>query len=100
MFKVNNKDILVSLLLTLGVVLVSLLLTLEYFTPYSSVSIVNFEQINAGWEVNLGVKINLMINRVTFNLQLVSSSFISCKQMFTKADMHNRNTCSKMLFND
>ena len=31
MFKVNNKDILVSLLLTL-----------EYFTPYSKVSIVNF----------------------------------------------------------
>ena len=32
MFKVNNKD------------------TRTYFTPCSSVSIVNFEQVNAGWE--------------------------------------------------
>ena len=32
MFKVNNKD------------------TRTYFTTYSSVSIVNFEQVNAGWE--------------------------------------------------
>ena len=40
MFKVNNrKD---------GVVLVSLLLTLTYFTPCSSVSIVTFDQVNAG----------------------------------------------------
>ena len=23
-----------------------------YFTPCSSVSVVNFEQVNAGWEVN------------------------------------------------
>ena len=29
--------------------LVSLLLTLTYFTPCSSVCIVNFEQVNAGW---------------------------------------------------
>ena len=28
---------------------VSLLLTLNIFTPYSTVSIVNFEQINVGW---------------------------------------------------
>ena len=35
-----------------GVVLVSLLLFLTYFTPSSSVSIVNFEQINAGWVVS------------------------------------------------
>ena len=98
MFKVNNKDILVSLLLTLGIVLLSLLLPGTYFTP--CVSVVNFEQINAGWEATLAVKINLMINRVTFNLHLVSSSFISCKQMFTKSDMRNRKTCSKILFND
>ena len=32
MFKVNNKD------------------TRTYFTTYSSVSVVNFEQANAGWE--------------------------------------------------
>ena len=34
-----------------SVVLVSLLITLTYFTPCSSVSIVNFEQINADWTV-------------------------------------------------
>ena len=39
MSKVNNKD---------GVVLVSLILW-RYFTPCSSVFIVNFEQVNAGW---------------------------------------------------
>ena len=36
----------------MGVVLVSLLLTLNYFTPCSIVCIVNFEQVNAGWEMN------------------------------------------------
>ena len=30
-------------------ILVSLLLTLTYFTPCSSVSIVIFEHVNAGW---------------------------------------------------
>ena len=30
-------------------VLVSLLLTVKYFTPCFRVSIVNFEQVNAGW---------------------------------------------------
>ena len=33
----------------IGVVLVSLLLTLNIFHTCSSVSIVNFEQVNAGW---------------------------------------------------
>ena len=45
MLKVNNKDTRT----TLGVVLVSLLLTLNNFTPCSSVSIVNFEHVIAGW---------------------------------------------------
>ena len=36
MFKVNNKDI--------------VLLTLTYFTPCLTVSIVNFEQVNADWD--------------------------------------------------
>ena len=40
MFKVNNKD------------LVSLLLTLDIFHTFSSVSMVNFEQVNAGWVSN------------------------------------------------
>ena len=46
MLKVNNKDTRT----TLGVVLVSLLLTLNNFTPCSSVSIVNFEHVIADWE--------------------------------------------------
>ena len=33
-----------------GVVLVSLLLLWTYFTPCSSVSIVNYEQVNADWD--------------------------------------------------
>ena len=45
MFKVNKKDTRT----TPGVVLVSLLLTLNIFTPCSSVSIVNFKQVKAGW---------------------------------------------------
>ena len=43
MFKVRHQND------AIGVVLVSLLLTLNYFTPCSSVSIVNFEQLNAYW---------------------------------------------------
>ena len=39
MFKVNNK-----------VAKISLLLTLNYVAPCSSVSIANFEQVNAGWD--------------------------------------------------
>ena len=31
------------------VVLVFLLLTLNYFTPFTSVSVINFEQVNIGW---------------------------------------------------
>ena len=45
MFEVNNKDNKDAN----GIVLVSLLF-LTYFTLCSTVSIVNFEQVNAGWE--------------------------------------------------
>ena len=38
MFKVNNRNIFNKLL--------------TYFTPYFSVSTVNFEQVNAGWVQN------------------------------------------------
>ena len=41
MFKVNNKD-------AIGIVLVSLLLTLNILYTFSRVSMVNFEQVNAG----------------------------------------------------
>ena len=49
MFKVNFKDTRT----TPGVALVSLLSTLTYFTPCSSVSIVNLEQVNAGWVLHV-----------------------------------------------
>ena len=49
MFKVNNKD-------AIGVVLVSLLLTLNIFIPCSSVSIVNFEHVNADWTNDLRLR--------------------------------------------
>ena len=39
MFKVNNKDTITT--------------TLAYFTHYSYVRIVDFEQVNAGWDVPL-----------------------------------------------
>ena len=45
MFKVNNKDT--------RTILVSLLLTLNIFTPCSSVSIVNFGEVNGGWDIIL-----------------------------------------------
>ena len=48
MFRINNKDTRT----TQGVVLVSLFLTLNIFlTLCSSVSVVNFEQVNADWEI-------------------------------------------------
>ena len=43
MFKVNNKDI--------GVVLVSLLLTLNLHHTCSSVTIVHFEHVIAKWQI-------------------------------------------------
>ena len=46
MFKVNGKDTRT----TPCVDLVSLSLTLNMFTPSSSVSIVKSENVNAGWE--------------------------------------------------
>ena len=36
-----------------GVVLVSLLLPLTYFIRYSNVSVINFEQVIAGWDLRL-----------------------------------------------
>ena len=46
MLKVNSKDTRA----TPGVVIVSSLLTLNIFPSYSSVSLDNFEQVNADWE--------------------------------------------------
>ena len=40
------------------VVLVSLLLTLTYFTPCSTVSIVNFEHVIAGWVIGNWLKLS------------------------------------------
>ena len=46
MFKVNNKDTRTT---PIANVLVSLFLTSNTFHTCSSVSIVTFEQVNAGW---------------------------------------------------
>ena len=46
MFKVNNKDFIN------GVIPVSILLTRKYFTPFSSVSIVDFEHVGYYWAHN------------------------------------------------
>ena len=55
MFKVNNKDIrMTDTRTTPGVVLVPLLFTLTYFKSCSSVSIVNFEHVIAGWDKTIG----------------------------------------------
>ena len=48
-----------------GVVLVSFLLT--YFTPYSSVSIVNFEQVNADWVTFQKVLNTLLVSEAKQN---------------------------------
>ena len=50
MFEVNNKDTRMRPMVSNDVVLASLLLTLNIFVHFSSVSIVDFEQINTGWE--------------------------------------------------
>ena len=42
LFKVNNKN-------ASDVILVFLLLTMNNFTPFSSVSIIDFKQINVSW---------------------------------------------------
>ena len=47
MFKVSKKD---TRKTSVDVVLVSLLLTLKIFHIIFSVSIVDFEQVNGGWE--------------------------------------------------
>ena len=46
MYKVNNKDTRIT---SFDVFLVSFMLTLNRFTPRSSVSIAEFEQVNAQW---------------------------------------------------
>ena len=60
MFKVSNKDTRTTpptkwsnTVNEIGIVLVSLLLTSTYFTPCSSVSVVNFEQVNAAGLLNI-----------------------------------------------
>ena len=53
MFKVNSKD------------------TRTYFTPCSSVSIVNFEQVNAGW-----VKEKRSSDQATDDINMISYNFM------------------------
>ena len=56
----------------IGVVLVSLLLTLNIFTPSSSVSTVDFEQVIAGWDIDI-----LHLETV-FRFNFIKSKFIRC----------------------
>ena len=51
LLKVNNRNTRTRCEIG-SVILVSSLLTLNYFTPCSSASIVNFEHVIAGWEAN------------------------------------------------
>ena len=46
MFQVNKKDTRTTPVASFYVFIVNL----EHFAPCSSVSVVNFEQINAGWD--------------------------------------------------
>ena len=48
LFKVNHKS--TSKRCVIDVVLLFLLLTLNIYTTFSSVSIVGFEQVNVGWD--------------------------------------------------
>ena len=57
MFKVNNKDVRA---------------TPRVFTPWSSVSIVNFEQVNVGWELILS-----LVGERTILLSTILLFFIS-----------------------
>ena len=64
MFKVNNKDSRATLL--------SLFFCLYfYFTPCSSVSIVNVEQINAGWQISLLCYQESMLTRRTLTTEIL-----------------------------
>ena len=74
MFKVNNKDTRT----TPGVVLVSLLLTLNMFHTLFSAFTVNFEQVIAGWD-----KLYTIVDATGALLTLsLSSKSISSKSGF------------------
>ena len=77
MFEVNNKDTRT----TLSVVLVSLLLTLNIFHTLSSVSIVNFEQVNAGWGV---VKSRVTSEDKTKFNNFISPNRFSCLKNYSQ----------------
>ena len=66
----------------------SLLLTLNYFTPYSRNSIVNLEQVNADWETLQEIKKILpetlanLIN-LSFTLGVLMTVFFKKKRITT-----------------
>ena len=74
-FFCNSNNQIMSLkflnIMTNGVVLISLLLT--YFTPYSSVFIVNFEHVIACWEV--AVSMNWLLLLLVLYLMLTFPNF-------------------------
>ena len=54
MFKVKKKDTRETstnyMFMSINVVLVSFFVNLDVFTPFSSVFILNFEQVNTNWQ--------------------------------------------------
>ena len=61
MFKVNNKDIRMT--------------SLTYFTPCSSIFVVNFEQVNAAWETIERKKKRVLLNRAPSSIHLHPAHF-------------------------
>ena len=78
MFKVNNKT---PEHLTTGVILVSLLLTLNMFTSCSSVSLVNFEDVIAGCIVGTFLELMLLIS---FSISPISAIWNEKISRFSK----------------
>ena len=62
MFKVNNRDTRTTPWRHSNVFIVNV----TYFTSCSSVSIVTFEQVNAGWEVFMYYEKHLVTNKILY----------------------------------
>ena len=64
-----------------------------YFTPFSSVSIVDFEQVNVSWVItshihlkhrNIGTRVNIVLGSVCYLFELYR---ISCPEVYCKKDV-------------
>ena len=89
MFKVNNKDIRTTLLASFWCLYCYLW---TYFTPCSSVSFVDFEQINADWECSyekchLSKKLDV-IDKINFFLKTENSEIWLDLRQFSSFHEH------------